>query len=219
MRPLSYPAPCPVRLLFLTGLLMLSPILSPGEAAAGRGVEITPFAGYHIGGNFEDNTTGANLDAKEGGVYGLILDLADTSETQYELFYGYQRTQVAAGGTFGGDTLFDLDIHYLHLGGTYLFPGEKVRPYIAGGLGATHFSPDGNGMDSKTYFSISLGGGAKIPLSDRIGLRFEGRGFLTILPGSTSIFCVSSGGAACQVNVQGDVFGQFLLTAGIVFSL
>jgi hypothetical protein len=200
-------------------LLVLSPIVSPGEAAAGRGVEITPFAGYHIGGNFEDNTTGVTLDAKEGGVYGLILDLADTPETQYELFYGFQRTRVTAGGTFGGDALFDLDIHYLHVGGTYLFPGEKVRPYIAGGLGATHFAPDANGMGPKTYFSISLGGGAKIPLSGPVALRFEGRGFLTILPDSTSIFCVSSGGAACRVNVQGDVFGQFLLTAGIVFSL
>jgi len=206
------------RLSLIPAAFLLLFLCAPASAEP-WGLEVTPYAGYHIGGSFEDNTTGAALDAKEGAAFGLILDLADTPETQYELYYGFQRTQVTGGGTFGGETLFDLDVHYLHLGGTYMFPGQKLRPYIAGGLGATHFVPDGSGMSSKTYFSLSLGGGAKIPLSARLGLRLEGRGFLTILPDSTSIFCVSSGGAACRVSVQGDVFGQFLLTAGLTFSL
>lgn len=209
----------PFRLLLFAAALLLSPVPFPGEAEAGWGLEVTPYAGYAIGGNFEDNTTGATLDVKEGGSFGLVLGMPDTPETQYELFYGFQRTKVTGGGTFGGDTLFDLDIHYLHLGGTYLFPGEKVRPFLSGGLGATHFVPHGSGLDQKTYFSLSLGGGAKIPISGHVGLRLEGRGFLTILPDSTEIFCVSSGGVACNVKVQGDVLGQLLLMAGITFSL
>ena len=199
--------------------LLLTTVLFPGKAGAEWGLEITPYAGYTIGGNFTDNTTGAELDVKEGGSFGLVLGLPDTPETQYELFYGFQKTKVTAGGTFGGETLFDLDIHYLHLGGTYLFPADKVRPFISGGLGATHFVPHGSGLNSKTYFSLSLGGGVKIPISGHIGLRFEGRGFMTILPDTTEIFCVSSGGAACNVKVQGDVLGQLLLMAGITFSL
>jgi len=209
----------PCRLLLIAAAFLLPSVVFPAEARAGWGLEITPYAGYAIGGGFEDNTTGAGLDVREGGAFGLILDLSDSPETQYELFYGFQRTKVTGGGTFGGDPLFDLDIHYLHLGGTYLFPGEKVRPYIAGGLGATHFVPGGSGLNPKTYFSLSLGGGAKLPISRHVGLRFEGRGLLTILPDTTEIFCVSSGGAACNVRVQGDVLGQLLLTAGITFSL
>jgi opacity protein-like surface antigen len=206
------------RFLPACAFLLLSALL-PVEAEAERGWEITPYIGYHVGGGFEDNTTGAGLDVKEGGSFGLIVDLPDTAETRYELFYGFQRTQVTGGGTFGKDPLFDLDIHYLHLGGTYMFPEGRVRPYIAGGLGATHFSPRGSGPGPKTYFSISLGGGAKIPISGHVGLRLEGRGILTILPDSTEIFCVSDGGAACRVNVRGDVLGQLLLLAGITFSL
>lgn len=208
-----------LRRILITGAFLLLTVLLPVGAEAGWGVEITPFAGYQIGGNFEDNTTGKNLDVSEGGAFGLILDLSDTYETQYELFYGLQRTQVTGGGTFGGDSLFDLDIHYLHIGGTYMFPEGKVRPFIAGGLGATHFVPHGDGMDQKTYFSLSLGGGAKIPISGHVGLRLEGRGFLTILPDSSDIFCVSSGGIACNVQVRGDVLGQLLLLAGVTFSL
>ena len=219
MKPVPAPAMPRFRLPLVAAALLLSSVLFPGEAGAEWGLEVTPYVGYAIGGSFTDNATGADLDVQEGGSYGLVLDLPDTPETQYELFYGLQRTKVTGGGTFGGETLFDLDIHYLHLGGTYLFTGEKVRPFLSGGLGATHFVPHGSGLDRKTYFSVSLGGGVKIPISGHVGLRFEGRGFMTILPDSTEIFCVSSGGAACNVKVQGDVLGQLLLMAGITFSL
>ena len=219
MKPVPAPAMPRFRLPLVAAALLLSSVLFPGEAGAEWGLEITPYVGYAIGGSFTDNATGADLDVQEGGSYGLVLDLPDTPETQYELFYGLQRTKVTGGGTFGGETLFDLDIHYLHLGGTYLFTGEKVRPFLSGGLGATHFVPHGSGLDRKTYFSVSLGGGVKIPISGHVGLRFEGRGFMTILPDSTEIFCVSSGGAACNVKVQGDVLGQVMLMAGITFSL
>jgi len=194
-------------------------LLIPAAASAERGLEITPFAGYAIGGGFEDNTTGASLDVPSTGSAGLVLGLRDTDETQYELFYGFQRTELRSGGVSGRAPLFDMDIHYLHLGGTYLFPREKVRPFLSGGLGLTLLAPDASGVSSKAYFSLSLGGGAKIPVSNRLGLRFEGRGFLTILPDETEIFCVSSGGAACTVKVKGDVFGQIQLLAGIYFGI
>ena len=182
-------------------------------------MEITPFVGFRFGGNFEDNTTGANLDVSQGESYGLILDLRATEETQYELFYSFQRSELGGGGLFGGETLFDLDVHYLHIGGTYLFPGERAHPFIGGGLGLTFFAPDGPGLNAKTYFSLSLGGGVKIPITKGLGLRLEGRGFMTILPDQTDIFCVSAGGAVCNVRVQGDVFGQVEFLAGLSFGL
>lgn len=219
LKQVPAPAILPFRHFLFAIALLLSCVLVPGEAEAEWGLEITPYAGYTIGGNFEDNSTGAHLDVREGESFGLVLDLPDTPETRYELFYGFQRTKVTGGGTFDGETLFELDIHYLHLGGAYMLPGDKVRPYVAGGLGATHFVPHGSGLNRKTYFSLSLGGGVRIPVSGHVGLRFEGRGFMTILPDSTEIFCVSSGGAACDVKVKGDVLGQILLMAGITFSL
>jgi opacity protein-like surface antigen len=195
-------------------------VLIPAGAQAERGFEITPFAGFRFGGSFEDNTTGTDFKVGETGSFGVILGLRETPETRYELFYSFQRTELNGGGTFGGAPLFDLDIHYLHLGGTYEFPGEKkVIPFISGGLGVTFLVPTGAGLDSSTNFSLSLGGGVKVPISSRVGVRLEGRGYLTILPDSTEVFCVSSGGASCAVRVQGDVLGQFELLAGIYFGL
>jgi opacity protein-like surface antigen len=216
MSSIEKPVCQPFRLVVpLLALLVLLPV----AARADWGVELTPFAGFRFGGQFTDNTTGLDLDVDEGGSFGLILGLQATHETDYELFYSFQKTTLQGEGLFAGEPLFDLTIHYLHIGGTYLFPGERVRPFIGGGLGLTYFSPDGPGLDSEIDFSFSLGGGVKIPVSKKVGLRLEGRGFLTILPDNTDIFCVSSGGAACAVRVQGDVFGQVELLAGISFSL
>jgi hypothetical protein len=200
-------------------LLVAFAVFPPAPAMADRGVEITPIVGFRFGGSFEDNTTGATLEAGQGESYGLILGLRQTDVTWYELYYSYQRTELDEGGLVGAENLFDLDIHYLHLGGTYLFPGERVHPFIGGGLGLTFFAPDGPGLNAKTYFSLSLGGGAKVPITKTLGLRIEGRGFLTILPDQTDIFCVSYGGAVCNVRVQGDVFGQVELLVGISFGL
>jgi hypothetical protein len=206
----------PFRLLVpLVALFVLLPTLARGD----WGAELTPFAGFRFFGGFTDNTTDLDLDVDEAASFGLILGLQATHETDYELFYSLQRTELKGEGILSGDAPFDLDIHYLHIGGTYLFPKERVRPFISGGLGLTYFSPDVSGVDSEIYFSLSLGGGAKIPISKRFGLRLEGRGFLTILPDDSDIFCVSSGGAACAVRVNGDVFGQFELLAGIIFDL
>ena len=94
----------PFRLLLLAVAFLLSPVPFPGEAEAEWGLEVTPYAGYTIGGNFEDNTTGADLDVKDGGNFGLVLGVPDSPETQYELFCGLQRMKVTGGGTFGGDT-------------------------------------------------------------------------------------------------------------------
>ena len=133
MEPAPAPGVLPFRILLLAAALFLSSVLFPGEAGAGWGLEITPYAGYTIGGSFEDNTTGTKLDIREGGNFGLVLDLSDSPETQYELFYGFQRTKVTGGGTIGGNPLFDLDIHYLHLGGTYMLAGIRSAPTLPGG--------------------------------------------------------------------------------------
>lgn len=202
----------PLRLAALLAALLL---LLPSAAWAEWGVELTPFAGFRFGGSFEDNAVGTDLEAGESAGFGVIVDVPAARNTQYELFYGFQRTELAPGAA----PRFDLDVHYLHLGGTYLFPGERARPFVAAGLGLTLFDPQGATRDFETRFSVSLGGGVKIPFSERVGLRLEARGFVTVLPESTQIFCVSSGGAACDIRVQGDVFGQVQLLAGVSFSL
>ena len=66
MKPVPAPAMLPFRLSLVAAALLLSSVLFPGEAGAEWGLEITPYAGYTIGGSFTDNATGASLDVQEG---------------------------------------------------------------------------------------------------------------------------------------------------------
>jgi len=133
MKPVPAPAMPPFRLPLVAAALLLSSVLFPGGAGAEWGLEITPYAGYTIGGSFTDNATGANLDVQEDGSYGLVLDLADTPETQYELFYGLQRTKVTGGGTFGGKPSLTWTSTTFTWGGPTCLPGIRSAPTSPGG--------------------------------------------------------------------------------------
>ena len=194
--------------------IMLIAAAAPGYVFASD-FEITPFIGYTWGGEFTEETTGNKLTVNENSNYGIMLDFKQTDETQIELYYSHQPTKLEskASGFYSGTPLFDLDIDYFHIGGTALMGEGKVRPFVVGTLGATYMAPKGEGLDSVTKFSLSLGGGAKILITDHIGLRLEGRWFGTFFDGSGSAFC-SSG--QCLIKVQGDVFSQFVANAGVI---
>jgi hypothetical protein len=159
-----------------------------------RGFEITPL-GYTWGGEFNDSVTGAALKVNETSNYGVMVDINlvninQDEESQVELYFSHQATQLKTdSGTFTGNPLFDLDIDYYHLGGTYGADLGKVKPFMVGTFGVTHMVPQGPGLDSLTKFSLSLGGGVKLFATDRIGLRLEGRWFGTLFNGSGSAFC------------------------------
>jgi opacity protein-like surface antigen len=183
--------------------------------------EITPFAGYTWGGEFNDSETGARLKVDETSNYGVMVDINmeninEEEQSQVELYFSHQATQLKSeNGLFTGNPLFDLDINYFHLGGTYGIDSGKIKPFLVGTLGVTHMVPQGPGLDALTKLSLSLGGGVKLFATDRIGLRLEGRWFGTLFNGNGSAFC-SSG--TCAINVQGDLFSQFIANAGLIIA-
>lgn len=182
-----------------------------------RATEITLYAGRQWGGEFEDQVSGNDLDLKESPVYGLSVDWNHGPNTQYEVYYSRQQTELDADGVVTGDPEFDLDVHYLHIGGTYVFD-EPARPFVVLTIGATHLDPSGGGsgveLDAETRFSFGFGGGVKLFLTEHIGLRLEGRGLFTALSGSSRVLC--SGGCAIKVSSSG--FVQWQANAGLVIA-
>jgi len=194
-----------LRLLVLT---LLCATLLPQSAIAA--MEITPMAGYRFGGGFEKED-GSSLDLEEGGSGALAIDFDYRGNSQIELFWSHHESALTDGAN---GQIFGLDVDYLHIGGTTLYPqGEApVVPYIVGGLGVTRFDPEGSG-GSETRFSISLGGGVRYFPFEHIGLRAEGRGYGTLFPDSGAVFC---GNGACKVFVEGTAMFQFEGLAGVI---
>jgi len=201
--------------LAVVALTVLLAVVVPFSAQAGN-FEITPFAGYTGGGQFTDSVTGTTFKVDETDNYGVMLDIKQDEQSQIELYFSHQPTRLKANnGVFTGKPLFDLDIDYYHLGGTYGLGTGNVRPFLVGTLGVTHMTPQGAGLDSVTKFSLSLGGGVKLFATEHIGFRIEGRWFGTIFDGSGAVFCTNG---ACAINVQGDLFSQFVANGGLIIA-
>ena len=180
--------------------------------------EITPFVGLRVGGDFRLEDPKRKLDVDGSDSLALALDLRIDQTSQYELFYSRQSTTLDHDPTLGD---VDVDIEYLHIGGTLAMEGENQRviPYMMGGLGATRFSPDPGDVNDKTRFSLSLGGGVKVPFNRNFALRLEGRGYLTFVDADTSFFCRSDqDGAICRIHGHGSTFLQFEILAGASFA-
>ena len=191
-------------------------VMAQAAGAASRAVEITPFYGYRFGGEFEDAETGESYDFDESPAWGGMLDLRLSDLTQIELYYSHQETELQSGdGLFDADRLFDLDVDYYHLGGTYILTTGTWQPFVVGTVGATHLSPDASGTDSLTRFSLVLGGGLRFFPTEHVGLYLAGRGLFTFVDSDTAIR-VDNGEAT--VRVHSDGLTQAELQAGLILA-
>jgi opacity protein-like surface antigen len=179
--------------------------------------EIAPFVGYRIGGSLTVADTGQSADLDEHESLALALDLRRDEDSQYELFYGRQSTAVGATSALPRESL---RVEYLHIGGTTVLNDEVPgKPYLLGGLGATHFTPDSTQGRADTRFSLSLGVGARVPLSARFSVRLEVRGYFTFFSSDTAFLCRSDQtGAFCQFHAHGSTFTQFDFLAGAAYA-
>lgn len=177
--------------------------------------ELTPYAAWRFGGELDERGGARNFALDDRAASGLIFNFpAAAPNGQWEALYAHQATKVE---TAAAGTPLELDVDYLHFGGTYLFEGTWLRPFIAATAGAAHFSPRLPGFPSETYFSGSLGGGAHLRADKRIGVRLEARVFGTLLDEDGEIFCATGGATnACAFAVDGSWLIQWEARAGVV---
>ena len=181
--------------------------------------ELTPFVAYKVGGEFEDSASGDsyNLDASPG--YGLVLGIPWTAESTLEVYYSRQNTEVDIAGFQSSGAAVDIDLDFLHIGGTYYVDRERVAmPYFVATAGGTRISPQGPGTKAENFFSFGVGGGWSFYPRERIGFRLEGRALGTLVDSDSRLFCgVNNGAGGCLIQTSGDILWQFEAQAGVVF--
>jgi len=188
-------------------------------AQHGPVVEVQPFLGYRFGGSFDiDDPRVSGFDVESSGIYGFTVGWILNPEQQLDILWSHQDTSLDVHGSVPGhgDTLSGVDIDYFQIEGSYISGalGDKVRPFAAFGMGATHLGAPSGFSGSRTHFAVSIGGGAKVYLGKVVGLRFQGRWTPTFYNSSETLFCSSNSG--CFATINGGVVSQIEVTAGVM---
>ena len=198
----------------LAGASMMMPVQAQQQPAK---FELTPFGGYRFGGTFEIEDSSDSFDFEDSASFGLIANFPHGTNTKWEILYANQSTEAEFSGVTTGDAVIDVDLQMLQIGGTYQFEGDKVLPYMAATLGATHAKARGDSSESDTFWSGSIGVGILIAPNSKVGLRLEARAYGTFTNSSTDLLCASGPeGAGCAIKSAGDLITQIETFAGVV---
>ena len=198
------------RHLVLAPLVALVLVAGAAVPVGAQEHELTVLAGLGLGGEFEDAATGESRQPDEALSLGLVLGFQLGNGRTFEVVWTHQQLQVPA--TPDGGAGVDLGLDSVGAGGTYEWASGKLRPFVSGTAGLTLLSPDAAGYDLEVLLSATLGGGVKIPISPRVGVRLEARGALMLATGSAAGVC---GGGGCLLTFSGAGLARIELLAGL----
>jgi len=182
--------------------------------------EITPFYGYQF--NSTIDFIEGKLKIANAANFGGIFSYKIKPQVFAEFTYSRSNTT----GQFreydtGNKYPYDISIDYFQFGALKEFNTERIRPFALGSLGAAWANMKYDGADDIWRFSVAFGGGAKFILTDRIGIRLQGRLLLPMyFYGGGFYLGIGGGGPSGGVSlsstarvIQGD------LSAGLTFRI
>jgi hypothetical protein len=186
-------------------------------------VEMTPFAGYLLGGSvkFYEGKFKIENAASYGGMLavkargGNFVELSYTrtdSKGRWDPYSDYYNT-------LPRDT-FDIAMNYLQINSLNEIPldNEAIRPYGTAGIGASWIHPKEGSASDEWLFTFNAALGLKYFFSDRVGIRIQARMILPmIFNGGGFYFGNGSGGAyvsSTTIMVQGDFTGGLIIALG-----
>ena len=182
-----------------------------------KGFEIIPYASYQFGG--KATAIQGDINIKDSEAFGLYLDIDMPMRpgAQLELAWTHQnsRLDIRRFATGIRETLFNMTTDYFQIGVLYGMPKGNMVPFGLVAFGATMFNPKDVKLSTEWRFSATLGLGVKIFLSERIGIRVDGRLLMPFQWGGGGLWCgtggCSIGLGATSAILQGNVGGGLIL--------
>jgi len=175
---------------------------------------ITALYGFRFGGEVEDINTGTEYSFDDGPAYSLSLSYAPPDYLgRFELLWSHQDSGIDFQGNNGlGNVDFTVDV--MQIGGVSEFGTERFRQYVSAHIGATHYSAEGLGSD--TRFSFGIGAGVKAFLTKNLYLCADLRGFCTLVDAEGGFIYFNG---VTVASFSGDTIwqGQVSLGLGLTF--
>jgi hypothetical protein len=179
---------------------------------AGQTVEAAPVGGYRFGGELFAFMTNHDVDTDGAPVVGAAVNVALDNGLSFEALVTRQDAHVTApGGTFDPAVRWRVVVDQWLAGGRQELGTGRARPFLTGLVGLTRCAIDD---ESEVRFTVSGGGGVKVGLPARLGVRLDGRVFTTFVDGGTG--AVACAGGRCLVGLDLHVAWQAEFTAAMV---
>lgn len=197
---------------FGLGLFFSLHLAAPHVAA--QTIEVAPFIGYRFGGDFYELTTNRQIDTDGAHSLGLIANVRLESDLFFEALYTHQEAHVTIPTDLVSQSnRVRVTVNHFHAGGLRELQPGRVRPFLTGTVGLTHYEAEG---DNEVRFSLAAGGGVKLYPMRHLAVRFDGRLFATIVDveGDT-LFC-SPGVGVCFGSFAVRAMWQAEFTAALV---
>ncbi|MEJ2719696.1 MAG: hypothetical protein P8181_00965 [bacterium] len=205
-------------------VFFIAPISSWAQRNSGWGipnqrhkVEVTPYVGYTWTGSVdvrvEDQLGKMDIDSSPS--WGIEIDVNVKSGGQFTLLYQRQDSELnfRPNSSAIKQTLGDVSVDYFQIGGIGGVQNGRVMPFGLFTLGATRLAPDFRPASDIWKFSLILGFGAKIYLTDRLGVRVQARLPWVLIDGGGAVAC---GGGGCYVALGGSGVVQPDLGVGLI---
>lgn len=204
------------RFRLVSTLTVLVCLLGHARDLPAQDFEITPIGGYRFGGDFFELLTRQPLDIGGAPALGFVLDVPTSTGFQVEALFTHQHAQ-AFVPTFpsGPPVSWHFDVDHYQAGGLQEFDSGRMRPFLTGTLGLTNYRAQSN---NELRFTLGAGGGIKLFPSRHVGVRLEGRAFMTFVDADVGLFACStlSANGGCVVGFNANIVWQTEFTVGLI---
>lgn len=198
--------------------LLISCIIAVGTSIAQKNIELTGFYGYSF--NSKANTYYGKYRVQDSPNYGGILSVELSPDMFVELMYNRTDTWMEYYYTAQPQRM-DVSTEYYQLGGLRQFGPGQVKPFGVVTLGMARLNMKDTYGDYTSgdafRFAATIGGGAKILLGDKLGIRLQAR---LGMPMELNGLWIGggTGGASGGVTFRVPIV-QFDLSAGLTLRL
>ncbi len=201
-------------------ITIIAAILLTSTTLFAQSIEITPIFGYTFSGQVDGYY--GTFDVKNDMSYGGILSVEVDHMSFVELSYQRVDTRVVTSRYYGeGWNDADMALEHYQVGVLREFQEGKIAPFAKFSLGTTRYVQTSKGNERYWLFSLGAGIGAKVFLTDRIGLRLHGNLMMPMEFAGGGLFCgIGSGGSGCSTNVAFNVpLVHWDMGVGLIFRL
>jgi len=203
----------------LIAVLLFMAVISIQDLSA-QDIELNGFAGWQFGG--KARLYEGDFDISDAMNYGGKLAVGLSSTTFVEISYMRADTDGRFYSYNGGSSdVFEFSSNYIHIAGLQEADLGRISPYGTLGVGLVFWTSKSSQLEGKTQFSITLGAGVKIWLTDIVGIRIHGGMMMPMVWNGAGFGCgIGTGGAGCGGAVYTRITpfqGEF--SGGLVFRL